>query len=555
MLKVKRVAMKLLGLCLLLSSVISCQQDDVYHQSDNSVSEFTEGKTSVMNQNELMNRYSGDNLGGLLKNSFEQENSVQTTMSSASTPVYIDLDHIQVYESPNIHAITYHVVIGDMDKNINGEPQTRYNLVYYSKDYINYYVTLLRYDFSTTSLERFIQNPSDIMSMLSFVPLNDIENIYDNIAYSYSEGLRSTTEINPISFPQFIDLSDCAELVVEEGTPCAGRAKHEYGESCSKIGSERATPSSTYMDFSDCFDSPIFGGGGSGGGGGSFPGTPTPDPEPINPIKGSPIKKIGDFVYVGDFFAQINIGNNNQNVKTLKAIKRDIKADLQYFNSNLNLAIEIGKGYQFKTINGVYTKSLTFDLQNPSLQKPKIDMTKARAYLCGVFHIHPIKLGSQNHKHAPLFSPADLRAIFRFTNVSSAVPDRKPSEAFIGVVNKYGAYVVMLPNDVTQDNIATKYEDFISTNNNGRIFGDEDKEVWKEMEEKLEKEYNKIDNSSSYDEDEKKVEHEKALLEIMKEYGLDLNLYFLAKDEGEFDGSWQKVSLNTYGGIQYTTIN
>lgn len=343
MVKIKKVVMKLLGLCLLLLAVVSCQQDDLrdYEHKNEQIIDVKQGRTTVVNQQELMNRYVGNNLAVILKNGFEQESKIQTTMSSSEIPVYIDLDHIQVFESAKMHAITYRVVIGDEAKDANGKPEMVYNLMYYSHDYKDYYVTLFRYDFTTISFERFIQDPKLTLEVLGFIPLNDIEDIYENIAYSYLQGLRSTsstTGVRSMNNNHVSMLDDCidVEIVIDH---CSGPAKHLYGDDeCTKEGNDRAKPTYVVLSFSDCFDSPVFGGGptghpygpisgspGGGGGGGS---------NPTNPIKGIPIKKGGDFVAIGDTFSQINIGNPNQNVKTLKAISRDIKNDLKTFNTN-----------------------------------------------------------------------------------------------------------------------------------------------------------------------------------------------------------------------------
>src|SRR5690554_6427161 len=90
----------------------------------------------------------------------------------------------------------------------------------------------------------------------------------------------------------------------------------------------------------------------------------------------------------------------------------------------------------------------------------------------------------------PLFTHADLSAVFRFVNTSSQLaPDRKPSEAFMGVVNEYGAYVVMLPNDVTHENISERYSDFIRTNAQNKVFPDPTKPKWGDMGTELERKY------------------------------------------------------------------
>jgi len=561
MVKIKKVVVKLLGLCLLILSVVSCQQDDLHDYEHNDAStNGIRGKTIVMNQQELMTKYTDDNLGNILKNSFEREGSVQTTMSSGSVPIYIDLDHIQVFESANMHAITYHVIINEDIKDANGRPELVYNLMYYSLDYKTYYVTLFRYDFTTISFDRFIQNPNLTMDVLGFIPLADIEDIYENIANSYTQILRSASAIgtnNYPSIPGFFDLADCTDFVVVEGTPCTGDAQHQYGDdSCNLAGSDRATPGYSYMDFSDCDDKPNPGGGGWGGGivvPAPDPVEPDPNPNPTNPVKGLPIKKIGDFVLIGDVFSQINIGNNNQNVKTLKAIQRDLKTDLQYFRGKLNITKELGKAYRFENVNGMFKMVLPQDLPNPSGQNWIINIEKAPYYMTGVFHTHPLSFGN-NGLSLPLFAHADLAGIFRFVNTSSIVPNRKPSEAFIGVVNEYGVYVVMLPNDITQDNIATKYSDFIRTNYSNKILPDPTKPKWEKIGQELEKRYRRIKHTNAMSDIQKKVAHEKALLKIIDENGLKLNLYFLGFNEGQFNGSWQKITLSS-GEVQYTTIN
>src|SRR5690606_5097138 len=182
--KVKKRAMKLFGVCLLLLTVIGCQQDDGYYeQKDELTEDGMQGKTSVMSQQELMDKYAGNNLGTILKNDFKHESSDKTVMSSSgSVPVYIDLDYVQVFESEGMHAITYHVVIGDEEKDAKDNPKVLYNLMYYSLDYKNYYVILYRYDFTEIPFDAFIKNPNSILNVLGFIPLNDIEDIYENIA-------------------------------------------------------------------------------------------------------------------------------------------------------------------------------------------------------------------------------------------------------------------------------------------------------------------------------------------------------------------------------------
>src|SRR5690606_10702871 len=211
----------------------------------------------------------------ILKNDFKHESSDKTVMSSSgSVPVYIDLDYVQVFESEGMHAITYHVVIGDEEKDAKDNPKVLYNLMYYSLDYKNYYVILYRYDFTEILFDAFIRDPNSILNVLGFIPLNDIEDIYENIAYSYSQILRGTSSVSVKGIrpeiPVFFDMADCMDLVTIGGDPCTGDAHHQYGDdACNLEGNQRATPGYSFMDFSDCHDDEPGGGGGSGSGGGN----------------------------------------------------------------------------------------------------------------------------------------------------------------------------------------------------------------------------------------------------------------------------------------------
>ncbi|HLV45947.1 MAG TPA: hypothetical protein VKY32_02785 [Flavobacterium sp.] len=549
--------MKLFGVCLLLLTVIGCQQDDGYYeQKDELTEDVMQGKTSVMSQQELMDKYAGNNLGTILKNDFKHESSDKTVMSSSgSVPVYIDLDYVQVFESEGMHAITYHVVIGDEEKDAKDNPKVLYNLMYYSLDYKNYYVILYRYDFTEIPFDAFIKNPNSILNVLGFIPLNDIEDIYENIAYSFSEGLKRTSSsegVYPSYFYEMKNLSDCVEEVSYPSEPCK-KCGRDYGQpGCRNTDrSTRAKPPMSFMDFSDCYDTPPARPGGGGGIPNPIGGHPGTAPEPTNPIKGLPVKKHGDLVLIGGGFAEVNIGLNNQNVKTLKAISRDLKGELQYFRSNLSLTKELGRAYRFETVNGVYKKITQEDLPNPSGQNRMIDANKASYHMNGIFHSH--FYGSDGEDPLmPLFTATDLAAIFKFVNTSAQAPDRKPSEAFMGVVNQYGAYVVMLPNDVTHENISERYSDFTRTNTQSKVFPAPTKPQWKNMGEELKDKYKRILHFSAIS--DKKKAYEKALLEVMKKYKLELNLYFLDSNGGQFNGSWQRVTLNNEE-IQYTTIN
>lgn len=149
--------------CLLVASLLmlGCMQEDIYKQvpGDTEYAAHPKGRLFVLNQNELLKKYpQNGNLQSVLEHGFKQSSFLPTTLNDSAEQygIEIDLDHIQVYEAPQMHAITYTVM---MEPQHDGQPQELYNLVYFSTDYEQYYVTLLRYDFSQIPFRDFISNP------------------------------------------------------------------------------------------------------------------------------------------------------------------------------------------------------------------------------------------------------------------------------------------------------------------------------------------------------------------------------------------------------------
>lgn len=552
---------KLLCFLFVSSALImgSCVQDDLHQTVDHhrQFNDPLEGNTFTVDQKNLESIYSGnENLKEIFKNQFKKNLSDKTINSLGSKiSTRIDLDHIQVYEAKRLHAITYAVHVFDE----KGDPTKEiYNLMYYSTDKENYYVTLLKYDFSKVSFPQFLKDPS-FNDVISIYPLDDYQDIDKELN-------RSITSVNPIYTKEIIPLGDCVKEVSVAGNPCkgSGNPKHEYGDaSCGMTGNNRATPGYSYMDFSDCGKDSS----GGGGGGGYSPGPGTPG-GPSNPGGGNPggpikvvtpIKNISDLVKSGILLGQINIGSNNANVKMLKAISSHLNADIKSLYGKLNEFREYGSAHKFGIENGNYTYNSVggkITLPNSPGSTKTINLAHAILAFYGVLHTHPNSFGSSDQNSTPLFSTGDLSCLFRFTNKSTYDPNRKPSEAFVGVVNKYGTYIVMVPNSVQSDSIVKKYDKFIKSENSAhgiRIKGDDTKAIWKKMEEDLKKEYSLVAHSN-YSEDVKKKKNEEALLKTMKKYELDLNIYFLESNEGSFDKNWQQLSLNN-GQIQYTNIN
>lgn len=548
----KKLVILFMGSLLLFTA---CRQDDLVdtESSINQEENTLKAKTFVVNQSELETKYAHNaSLKSILQNEFKTDIGLIKTSNNEDNQngVYIDLDQIQVFESDEIHAITYKVNIdGVSNESEDGEIKEVFNLVYFSTNKVDYYVTLFRYDFSQISFEHFIQNPQLTNQVLTFVPLKDIHNIYENIHSSIFNGIAAK---GGVYTSHTIQDSDCSITTYVAGTVCKGKGnpKHNYGEKCGMEGSDRATPGFSYTTYGPCG-----GGTGSGGDGGGYVGNPGGGGStPSNPIS-NPIKLPGDFKKVGGYLSQIGVVNNDSNAKTLKAVSNSLKSDLTEFDSKLSLLKEYGAAYNFKTMNGIYSFYQKLTLPNPTGVNTKIDTSNANASYCGVIHTHPEHLGSLSNKVAPLFSTADLLAVFKFANETPVSPNRKPSEAFIGAVNKYGLYMVMLPSDVTKTNMATKYADFTKTTAIGnKIVGDDKKTKWIDMEKELTKEYQLIESSIDT-EDIKKKAHEKALLKIMKKYGLEMNIYFLHRNGGTFNDTWQQVILNNNGQVQYTNIN
>lgn len=547
---------KLLCFLFVSSALImgSCVQDDLHRTVDHhrQFNDPLEGNTFTVDQKNLESIYSGnENLKEIFKNQFKKDLSNKTINSLGSKiSTRIDLDHIQVYEAKRLHAITYSVHVFDE----KGDPTKEiYNLMYYSTDKENYYVTLLKYDFSKVSFPQFLKNPS-VNEVLYLYPLEDYQDIDKEI-------YRTISSVNPIYVKEIIPLGDCVKEVSVVGKPCNGEG-HEYGDPrCRMTGSDRATPSYSYMDFSEC------GKGSSGGGGGSSPGPGTPG-GPSNPGAGfpggpikvvTPVRHIGDLIKSEILLGQINIGNNNANVKMLKAISSLLNNDIKSLYGKLNEFREYGSAHKFGRENGSYTYTpVGGKITLPNSPGSTITINLAHAILAyyGVIHTHPISFGNSEQAATPLFSAGDLSSLFRLTNKSTYDPNRKPSEAFVGVVNKYGTYIVMVPNNVTTNSIVEKYDGFVvneATDGSVRIKGDLKGKKFKFFERDLKKEYSYIAHSN-YSEDVKKKKNEEALLRMMKKYELDLNIYFLESNNGSFDKNWQQLSLNN-GQIQYTNIN
>ncbi len=248
MLKVKRVAMKLLGMCLLLSSVISCQQDDLfdYEQSTKENASSSTVQTKIYNQQQVDEKFST----GFFRAG--QTGDGKTVFSTSNYKIIGD--YIESVEERDIHTLTYLVEYND-------DPELFVNLVLYSYDYKEYTPMVFRYDIKKSDYKTGMKMPSD---KIKAIPVNQ--------GQDYGEVLADVK-----SYVPGFTVDDCIDVdYIAQGSDCAS-GKHSYGEDCEYLGQpgKEATADSFLLviDFSDCFDD-----GGGSGGGGSTGGSPGGNP-------------------------------------------------------------------------------------------------------------------------------------------------------------------------------------------------------------------------------------------------------------------------------------
>lgn len=225
-----------------------------------SVADSPDGETFTFNQEELENRYlEARNYSAVssIKQQFLNNNNADSEIVQL---VSLDLESIQVFESKEMHSITYKVSIGEDEFNENGDPLVVYNLMHFSKDYNTYYFTLLRYDLSKTSYEDYIANPHESENVLTLIPLNDIGNIYENIAYSFGKELILNPDLlskNSLFYTKMVDFGNCARAIDVAGVACKTCGLHSYetadGKYCPhKDPKVSPKPAYTFLDLSPC---------------------------------------------------------------------------------------------------------------------------------------------------------------------------------------------------------------------------------------------------------------------------------------------------------------
>lgn len=373
--------------------------------------------------------------------------------------MYIDLDHIQVLESTQMHAITYYVEIGEQEE--TDEPQEVYNLMYFSTDYETYHVILYKYDFSQIPFQQFVSHPELTMNVLGFIPLNDIESIYENIKQSTTKAAKSTSSVSTNNYAavyyQFINLADCAKTVVVEGQPCkgSGNPKHNYGEQCGMSGNDRATPGYSYMDFSGCGGgAPGSGGGGGGGGsvgspgggGGGNPGGGGSTPN--NPIWSNPIKSPGNIFAIGQLVGGINQGQKQTNADWIK--KMDLNPDFVTKLNELKTASTLSYESAYSMFNNAstgiqFSPKYVGDPNNAKTAGQVILETNINTYLkplncIGFMHCHTT--GGKTYK---TFSFSDIEAFCKLATLST---QNQEQLALYLTVQNGGTYVMKMTNKI-----------------------------------------------------------------------------------------------------------
>lgn len=225
-----------------------------------SVADYPDGETFTFNQQELENRYlKAKNYSAIssIKQQFLNNNNADSEIVQLIT---MDLESIQVFESKEMHSITYKVTIGEDEFNENGDPLVVYNLMHFSKDYNTYYFTLLRYDLSKISYKDYVANPRKTENVLTLIPLTDIGNIYENIAYSFAKELLLNPNLLSKDAPFYTKMADfgsCARAIDVAGAACksCGLNFNERvdGKYCPhKDPKVSPKPAYTFLDLSPC---------------------------------------------------------------------------------------------------------------------------------------------------------------------------------------------------------------------------------------------------------------------------------------------------------------
>lgn len=225
-----------------------------------SVDDYPDGETFTFNQEDLEKRYLEFRNYSALSSVKQQFLNNNNANSEIVQLVNLDLENIQVFESKEMHSITYKVTIGEDEFNENGDPLTVYNLTHFSTDYNTYHFTLLKYDFSKTSYEEYIASPHESENVLTLIPLNDIGNIYENIAYSFAKELVINPNLLSKDFPfytKMVDFGNCARAIDVAGVACKTCGLHFYetadGKYCPHKDPEvRPKPAYTFLDLSPC---------------------------------------------------------------------------------------------------------------------------------------------------------------------------------------------------------------------------------------------------------------------------------------------------------------
>lgn len=540
--------------------IMGCRHDDVLENDPNQSHEGNglKGKSFVLTQTELEAKYTGNkSLNNILQKEFKTEGGLIKTNSvdEEQNGVYIDLDYVTVFESEEMHTITYYVEIGEQEE--TNEPKEVYNLMYFSYDYQTYYVTLFRYDFTQISFQEFVRNPDLNRAQFALVPLHDIENIYDNISYSLNNATQTggkTAYTHQVAIGlQRLQNQPCAVTTNVPGQLCKYHA-HEYGDDrCTVKGDGRATPGYTIIDTRPCYGAPGSGApdgheGGGGGGGGYTPTNPNPNPNP-QPIKSFPVSGFRGFLDRTKI--QISIGNTNKNLDVLNGIVQNNLATLQDLYSKASDTQEHGYMFTKQKKNGKYTplaNQVPLPLNNGSNWALNINDYVKIAINTGFLHTHTNKHtiiyddSGNETKADPMFSHSDLRAIFRIGNVESTANKKELYDLFVGLMTSESLYVVMFPNDATKINFQAV--------SNGKLFSyyKISNEFWKKVAEDLKDKYTKI-NSSTATEPVKAKMYEKALLEVLKDNNVPLNFYRLDANNGLFNGSWKLLGLDASGNV------
>ena len=207
---------------------------------------------------------------------------------------------------------------------------------------------------------------------------------------------------------------------------------------------------------------------------------------------------------------EINLSNTDHNSKILNSLTSNNKVALNNLYIYRNQPQE--HGYRFSKSKSGNLINVVAPIPLPLFSSTQLSVKVLRTNhsIIGYVHTHGNTSiqpdGSVVH---PMFSHTDIMALFDMANKNPSI-DKNPVDLFAGLIVNGGFYVIMFPNDVTHNNITTKYSNFVTMNGN-KLTANDQAQVWKDIRDDLGY-YDKIARQGS----NKQIKYEKSFVTYIK---------------------------------------